>query len=103
MARWGVHIQHTGAQRALLALTLVLGGCVGLRLTVVDSAYQRPSNVAVYFTVDAANGDPVGGLTAEDFRDSLTDLVWYLDEPLADDSCIPLYFIARLATLVPTN
>jgi asparagine synthase (glutamine-hydrolysing) len=36
-------------------------------------------------------------LTAEDFRDSLTDLVWYLDEPLADDSCIPLYFIARLA------
>ena len=36
-------------------------------------------------------------LTVEDFRDSLTDLVWYLDEPLADDSCIPLYFIARLA------
>lgn len=36
-------------------------------------------------------------LTAEDFRDSLSDLVWYLDEPLADDSCIPLYFIARLA------
>jgi asparagine synthase (glutamine-hydrolysing) len=36
-------------------------------------------------------------LTAEDFRDSLTDLVWYLDEPLANDSCIPLYFIARLA------
>ena len=36
-------------------------------------------------------------LTADDFRDSLTDLVWYLDEPLADDSCIPLYFIARLA------
>ena len=36
-------------------------------------------------------------LTAEDFRDSVTDLVWYLDEPLADDSCIPLYFISRLA------
>ena len=36
-------------------------------------------------------------LTAEDFRDSLNDLVWNLDEPLADDSCIPLYFIARLA------
>ncbi len=45
-----------------------LAGCIGLRLTVVDSASQRPSNVAVYFTVDAANGDPVGGLTAEDFR-----------------------------------
>ena len=36
-------------------------------------------------------------LTAEDFRDSLSDLVWHLDEPLADDSCIPLYFIARMA------
>jgi asparagine synthase (glutamine-hydrolysing) len=36
-------------------------------------------------------------LTAESFRDSLNDLVWYLDEPLADDSCIPLFFIARLA------
>jgi hypothetical protein len=52
----------------LLTLTLGLAGCVGLRLTLVDSAYQRPSNVAVYFTVDAANGDPVGGLTAEQFR-----------------------------------
>jgi hypothetical protein len=52
----------------VFALFLLLGGCIGLRLTLVDSAYQRPSNVAVYFTVDAANGDPVGGLTAEDFR-----------------------------------
>jgi hypothetical protein len=34
----------------------------------VDSAYQRPSNVAVYFTVDTAFGEPVGGLTATDFR-----------------------------------
>ena len=49
----------------LLTLTLGLAGCVGLRLTLVDSAYQRPSNVAVYFTVDAANGDPVGGLGGE--------------------------------------
>jgi hypothetical protein len=49
----------------LVALTT---GCVGLRLTLVDSASNRPSNVAVYFTVDAANGDPVGGLEASDFR-----------------------------------
>jgi hypothetical protein len=34
----------------------------------VDSAFQRPSNVAVYFTVDTAGGDPVGGLAATDFR-----------------------------------
>jgi hypothetical protein len=51
-----------------LSLALGLVGCIGLRLTPVDTAYRTPSNVAVYFTVDAANGDPVGGLTAEDFR-----------------------------------
>lgn len=45
-----------------------LAGCIGLRLTLVDSASQRPSNVAVYFTVDSATGEPVGGLTAEQFR-----------------------------------
>lgn len=51
---------------SLLALSLV--ACGGLRLVVVDSAYERPSNVAVYFTVDTFGGDPVGGLTATDFR-----------------------------------
>lgn len=56
-------------RRTLVALAaLALAGCVGLRLTPVDSAYQRPSNVAVYFTVDTAGGEPVGGLTAESFR-----------------------------------
>jgi hypothetical protein len=42
-------------------------GCGGLRMSLIDSAHQRPSNVAVYFTVDAANGDPMPGLTADDF------------------------------------
>jgi len=36
-------------------------------------------------------------LNAGDFRDFIPQLVWDLDEPLADPSCIPLYFIARLA------
>jgi hypothetical protein len=56
--------------RRILSTVLVLGlaACGGLRLVVVDSAYQRPSNVAVYFTVDTASGEPVGGLTATDFR-----------------------------------
>ncbi|MCA9606606.1 MAG: VWA domain-containing protein, partial [Myxococcales bacterium] len=49
-------------------LALVLAGCGGLRLSMVDSAYRTPSNVAVYFTVDTASGDPVAGLTADDFR-----------------------------------
>ncbi len=43
-------------------------GCGGLRLNMVDSAYQRPSNVAVYFTVDGPNGEPIPGLEAEDFK-----------------------------------
>ena len=36
-------------------------------------------------------------LNAPDFRDFIPQLVWHLDEPLADPSCIPLYFIAKLA------
>ena len=34
----------------------------------LDASAQRPSNVAVYFTVDTADGEPVAGLTAEQFR-----------------------------------
>jgi len=52
---------------SIVALLLVTG-CTGLNLNMVDSAYQRPSNVAVYFTVDTNTGDPVAGLTAEDFQ-----------------------------------
>jgi asparagine synthase (glutamine-hydrolysing) len=36
-------------------------------------------------------------VTAEQFRDFTPDLVYKLDEPLADSSCIPLYFLSRLA------
>lgn len=53
---------------ALLLASLAIAGCGGLRLTLVDSAHRRPSNVAVYFTVDTFGGDPVGGLAATDFR-----------------------------------
>jgi hypothetical protein len=56
-------------RRALIATSaLLLASCIGLRVVVVDSAYREPSNVAVYFTVDTASGEPVGGLTATDFR-----------------------------------
>jgi asparagine synthase (glutamine-hydrolysing) len=33
-----------------------------------------------------------------DVRDILPELVWHLDEPLADPSCVPLYFLSRQAT-----
>ena len=36
-------------------------------------------------------------VSAQDFADCIPDLVWHLDEPLADPSCIPLYFVSRLA------
>jgi asparagine synthase (glutamine-hydrolysing) len=32
-----------------------------------------------------------------DFQDWMADLVWHLDEPLADPACVPLFFISRLA------
>ena len=51
---------------ALLALASV--GCGGLQLTLVDSAHQRPSNVAMYFTVDDGGGEPIPGLEADDFN-----------------------------------
>lgn len=46
---------------------LALTGCAGLQLTKIDAAFQRPSNVAVFFTVDTRGGEPVPGLAATDF------------------------------------
>jgi hypothetical protein len=43
-------------------------GCAELQLTPIKMAQQRPSNVAVYFKVQNAQGDPVAGLTADKFR-----------------------------------
>jgi uncharacterized protein YegL len=34
----------------------------------VDRSVQRPSNIAVYFTVDTTRGEPVADLTPNDFR-----------------------------------
>ena len=36
-------------------------------------------------------------LNAGDFRDAIPTMVSHLDEPMADPSCIPLYFISKLA------
>jgi uncharacterized protein YegL len=54
--------------RTLLCLALLLSGCAALNPRLVDASVQKPSNVAVYFTVDTRQGDPVPGLTAEQFR-----------------------------------
>ena len=36
---------------------LGLAGCAGLKLQLVDASVRKPSNVAVYFTVDDRGGD----------------------------------------------
>ncbi len=59
--------------RGLALVVALVCGCgggskPGLRLTLIDSSVQRPSNVAVYFTVDTSQGEPVPGLTADSFE-----------------------------------
>ncbi len=50
-----------------LAATLSLAAC-GLTITRVQTAADKPSNVAVYFKVEDNKGEPVGGMTAEQFE-----------------------------------
>lgn len=53
-----------------LMMSFACVACAGrpLQLGLIDASVQRPSNIAVYFTVDTGEGDPVPGLTAESFR-----------------------------------
>ena len=51
----------------LFAVLLTLAGC-GLKITRIQTAADKPSNVAVYFKVEDASGEPVGGMTAEQFE-----------------------------------
>ena len=53
---------------AVLAALLTIGGCIPtLSLVPLQSASGKPSNVAVYFTVDTQEGKPVANLTADQF------------------------------------
>src|SRR5260370_2974271 len=51
-----------------LALGLAGAGCAGRKWQLVDASVRKPSNVAVYFTVDTGKGDPVANLMPQDFR-----------------------------------
>ena len=51
-----------------VAFLIATAGCAGLKLQLVDNSVRRPSNVAVYFTVETRNGDPVANLTPQDFH-----------------------------------
>jgi len=52
----------------LLVGLAACGGQRGLRLSLLNASSQRPSNIAVYFTVEKADGMPVAGLAADKFR-----------------------------------
>lgn len=60
--------------RSLGSFIVLLCGAVpftswaGLKPKLIDASVQKPSNVAVYFTVDTSKGEPVPGLTAEQFH-----------------------------------
>jgi hypothetical protein len=56
-------------RQAIAALsTFALVACGGgLKLVHINSSARKPSNVAVYFTVDTWGGKPVPGLTADRF------------------------------------
>jgi hypothetical protein len=45
-----------------------LTGCSSLHLTAITATQQKPSNVALYFKVQNAAGDPISNLSAENFR-----------------------------------
>jgi len=51
------------------ALSLFLVACGGgLNVTLINSAQKKPNNVWVFFSVDRGKKEPVGGLTADDFK-----------------------------------
>ena len=56
-----------GLASALVVPALLTAGC-GLKITRIQTAADKPSNVAVYFKVEDGSGEPVGGMTAEQFE-----------------------------------
>src|SRR5688500_12429706 len=49
-------------------LALLLASCGGLKVQLHNAAVQKPSNVALYFSVETNSGDPVAELSAESFK-----------------------------------
>jgi hypothetical protein len=65
----------------LLTAALLMGGCGGgLQLELVNAAYRKPSNVAVFFSVETADGEPVADLVATDFKIYEDDVLVSVDE-----------------------
>jgi hypothetical protein len=64
----GLRCYRSGVRLFTCLLVLATGCGSSLKLTKIDSSVQRPSNVAVYFTVETGDGEPVAGLSPESFR-----------------------------------
>src|SRR5688572_86393 len=68
-----VTMKTQGALRVELVLAMFLSTLLaacggGLEVRRINSAETRPSNVWVFFTVERDKENPVGGLTADDFK-----------------------------------
>jgi hypothetical protein len=61
-------MRHTFMVGLCAAMSVWSAGCAGLKLQLVDASVRKPSNVAVYFTVDTRGGEPVADLTPQDFH-----------------------------------
>lgn len=55
-------------QMCCILLVVSLTGCASLQLSLKNSSVQKPSNVALYFSVETQENVPVPGLDAETFR-----------------------------------
>jgi hypothetical protein len=60
--------QKMTAVLSLLALVLFVSGCYRLRVDLVDASVQKPSNVALYFSIDDKDDNPVAGISAQQFE-----------------------------------
>ena len=52
----------------LFATALSAAGCYQMRLALVDASVQKPSNVALYFSMDDKNGRPMPGVAVDKFK-----------------------------------
>ncbi|HVY48319.1 MAG TPA: VWA domain-containing protein [Minicystis sp.] len=61
--------RHLTQALVAAAITPFVVGCGGgLDVKRINSAQNKPNNVWVFFTVERGKDDPVGGLTADDFK-----------------------------------
>ncbi len=52
----------------LVSISALLTACGGLKAQLHNASVQRPSNVALYFSLEKSDGEPVADLSAESFK-----------------------------------